>query len=260
MPARKKKLNGSAPPNSGAFDPLATRPKSVALVALGPSSQDFFAARSTKKDFLTVDEVWGVNSAGSAIHTDKNFVMDDLRHIEKAYPAWAGLLRTYQAPIITCRSYPDWPNTYEYPLLEVLENIKDDVFTNTVAYCLGYAILTKVKELYLFGCDFWYPNSQAIETGLQSVGYLLGIARERGVFYKIPQSSTLLDAHLVGKGPERVKEGAMQRPLYGYDYNPGDSAKWAQMGNATELEQTMGNRRPQGLPGKAVEEREAPQV
>jgi hypothetical protein len=253
MPAKKKKLNGKAPPP--AFDPLATRPKSVALVGLGPSSQDYFAARSSKKDFLCVDEVWGVNSAGNAIYTDKNFVMDDLRHVEKAYPAWAGALRSYSSPIITCRAYADWPNAYEYPLYEVLDTVKDDLFTNTVAYCIGYAIYTNVKELYLFGCDFWYPNSQAVETGLQSVGYLLGIARERGVYYKIPQSSTLLDAHIVGKGPKDEKRGLM-RPLYGYHYNPGDSAKWAQMGNATETEKIMADRRPQGLPGKAVEERE----
>lgn len=235
------KSNGKGNGKATTYNPLETRPKSVAVIGLGPSHSEYFNARCSKKDYLSVDEVWTINSAINALKADKAFCMDDLRHIERIYPAWSTILRRSTTPIITCYAYDDWPNAYAYPIEEVCDNLKDDLFTNTVAYIIGYAIYIKVKELYMFGCDFMYPDMKSVESGLQSVGYMLGIARERGVHYYIPNTSTLLDAHLVNEqtGIKDKESGKLRRPLYGYHYNPGEAARAAMRGNADILEKKI---------------------
>jgi hypothetical protein len=203
---------------------LDTRPQSVTIVALGPSNQDYIHAACGKKDFLRTDEVWLVNSSLNVINAEKCFIMDDLRKVAKRYPQWTSELQSTKVPIVTCRQYPEFPTSVAFPIEEVMKDIKDDYFTSTIAYMLGYAIYIKVDELYIFGADFWYPDSQAIESGLACLGYLLGIARERGVNFKIPGSSTLLDSHMV----KFDKDKKPKRPMYGYDYNPGEANKRVQ--------------------------------
>lgn len=224
-------------------NPLDTNPKSVAIVGLGPSISEFFSASAKKKDFLRVDEVWVVNSALDVLEADKAFIMDDLKDIKHRYPEWDARIRQTKTPVITCNKYDDYPNTWVYPLEEVCECIKDDFFTTTPSFMIGYAIYKQVRDLYLFGVDFWYPGGAAVESGLSSVSYLLGIARERGVNFKIPDGSTLLDAHMVKFGKKDDK-GRRRRPLYGYDYNPGDASRAVQSGNATPLEQAVADRKP----------------
>lgn len=220
--------------------PLDTRPSVVALVALGPSHRDFVSALIPKKPQVTFDEVWVVNSGTQVFKADKYWLMDDMRTMANRYPAWMKTLETMATPIVTCRAYPEYPSAVEYPLDAVVNCIKDDFFTSTVAYAIGYAILTGVKDLYIFGCDFSYPGSLANEPGAESVSYMLGIARERGVNFKLPMSSTLLDCHLVQHTPD----GRQQRPLYGYDYNPGDCKAKVQAGTATELEKMLALKSP----------------
>jgi hypothetical protein len=223
--------------------PLGTKPRSVAIVGLGPSSAVFFSAKSGKKDWLQVDEVWVVNSAAQTLICDKIFVMDDLKQVQSKYPEWATLLKTMDTPIITCRKYPEWKTSVAYPIEEVCECVKDDLFTNTVAYMVGYAIYKQVRELYLYGCDFHYPGSQAIEAGADNVAYLLGIAKERGMNYKIPQESTLLDAHLTAY-VKPTPEGHARRPLYGYDWNPGDSEQAMNTAEKNALHKAVAGKKP----------------
>jgi len=221
-------------------DPLETRPQTIAIVALGPSSYSYQQATCGKKGFITPDEVWVCNSGINAFRADKAFIMDDLVGLEPRFPDWCARLRTEETPIVTCRAYPQYPSSVAYPLEFVRDSIKDDIFTTSVAYMVGYAIAIQVKEMYLFGCDFWYPNAKAVEGGLANVSYLLGIAKERGINFKIPQASTLLDAHMV----QVDKEGNRTRPLYGYDYNPGESQRRIAAGEGTRLDQLVAERAP----------------
>ena len=73
--------------------PLETRPKTVAIVALGPSNLDYVSSISCKKDYLNVDETWVINSALETFCAQKAFIMDDLRGIERRFPEWAGKLK-----------------------------------------------------------------------------------------------------------------------------------------------------------------------
>lgn len=229
-----------------AQDPLATRPQSVAIVALGPSSKDFITARAHKNSALLVDEVWAVNSGAEVFACDKVWLMDDLRKMQQRYPGWAQRLRSLDKPIVTCRHYDEWPTSVEYPLNDVLHCIRDDYFTNTVAYAIAYAILTRVEDLYLFGCDFMYPGSKIVEPGAECCAYMLAIAKERGVHWRIPSNSTLLDSNLVRM------DGATQqarRPLYGYDYNPGDSKRRVERGVGSELDHLVARKAPHAIEG-----------
>ena len=218
-------------------------PQSVAIVAMGPSNQSFVADRSKKVDMLDIDEVWLVNSAVNTFQGDKVFIMDDLRRCAKRYPKWGPMLKETKMEIVTCRTYKEYPTSVKYPLEDVVKCVKDDFFSGTVAYMIGLAILYEVEHLYLYGCDFWYPNSLSREPGADCVSYLLGIAKERGVRFKIPQTSTLLNANMASE--KKIEgEDRIARALYGYDYNPGDSIKRVNNGKGTQLDHLAANMAP----------------
>lgn len=210
-----------------------TGAKSVAIIALGPSSRDFVSQMCSKKGFLGVDEIWGVNTANRCYRLDKVFIMDDLKVVERRYPDWSTELKREKIPIITCKQYDDYPTSVAYPLKQVIDAVEDDFFSTTVAYQIGLAILMKVKELYIYGADYYYPNAIAVESGLGCVGYLLGIAKGKGINFKVPNSSTLMDAHLAYQDTVDGEQ-VVRRKLYGYDYNPGDSFAKVQAGEGDE--------------------------
>ena len=222
---------------------LDTRPRSVALVALGPSYRSFVESKIHKKHSQHYDEVWVVNSGLECFKADKVWLMDDLRMMEHRYPAWAERIKRETTPIVTCRTYPEYASAVEYPLQDVIRCVQDDWFTNTVAYAIGYAILTKVEELFIFGADFMYPGSLTVEPGADCCAYLLGIATGRGVRWKLPQSTTLMDSHIT----QVVDGDKMQRPLYGYDYNPGDCRSKVERGVATEMEKILARKAPHSI-------------
>lgn len=193
---------------------LQTRPKSVALVALGPSFYDFcrdaFGSQGHKQSF---DEIWTVNRGAFAFRHDKAFVMDDLRWIEQHDADYAARLKRHDKPLVTCYEYSDYPNAIAYPLEDVVKALGDDLINNTVAYAVAYAMVTQVKMLTVYGADFYYPNTQAREEGGQAVAYLLGQASRFGMQFSLPQSTSLLCANHTKVD---ATTGRPFRPLYGY--------------------------------------------
>lgn len=210
------------------MSPLDSRPRSVALVGLGPSLREYLHDSFRKKNLYHVDEVWGVNTSHRALSVDRICMMDDLKgSISHNYPDWANELKTIQTPIITCKQYDDFPSSVAYPIEQVQDYYKSDFFSSTIAYMIAYAGFIRVETLYLYGIDFFYPNAQMVESGLGGVSYWLGRIEEKGVKYKIPSSSTLLDAHLV----QFEDDGRARRLRYGYDYNPQDAKRQVEMGS-----------------------------
>lgn len=193
---------------------LQTRPKSVALVALGPSFYDFcrdaFGRQGHKQSF---DEIWTVNRGAFAFRHDKVFLMDDLRWVEQHDADYAARIKRHDKPVITCYEYPDYPNAVAYPLEAVIKALGDDLINNTVAYAVAYAMVTQVKMLTLYGADFYYPDTQAREEGGQATAYLLGQAGRFGMQFSLPQSTSLLCANHTKVDAET---GRPFRPLYGY--------------------------------------------
>src|SRR5258705_13476074 len=103
-------------------DCLLTRPKHVALVALGPSMHEFTKAQmAQERDFPEFDEVWTLNAGITWLRADKIFDMHDLNKNDKLYPRYSRHMHTSQVPIITLKKYPEFPCSVAYPFKEVVE-------------------------------------------------------------------------------------------------------------------------------------------
>ena len=193
---------------------LETRPKHVALVALGPSYYDFIREAVGRKDHtIPFDEIWTVNRGFQAVRHDKVFVMDDLRWLEQRDYGYAEALKKHDKPLITCFAYDDYPMSVAYPIDMIIRRLEDDLLNNTVAYAIAYAMMTNVECLSIYGADFYYPDVQMREEGSQACAFLLGVARSFGMKFRLPQSTTLLGANTVKIDPN---SGKACRPLYGY--------------------------------------------
>lgn len=195
------------------LQPLMDRPEKVAIVALGQSCKTFLqeaiASGSRRQPW---DEVWTVNRGLRTFRHDKLFCMDDFRWLEQRDKGYAEYLQKHDRPIFTSTPYPEYPQAVPYPLQQVIECIGNECFAvNTVAYMLAYAIYIGVKEVSIYGADFFYPNGNKAEEGGQAVTFLLGVCNERKIFYRIPQTSTLLYSHKA-----RVVGGELRMPHYGY--------------------------------------------
>jgi hypothetical protein len=207
-------MNKEVNPDGYDMSSLLSQPKSVAIVALGPSAKSF-TREMMGNGYMNnpFDEIWTLNRGLKAFPHDKLFVMDDLKWLEKKQPAYAAFLKKHDKPIITSTAYIDYPMSVEYPFQEVLETIQDDVFAvNTVSYMLAYAIHLRVKEISIYGADFIYPNGNTAEKGGQAVAYLCGMMRSFELTHRIPGDSTLLYANTVKHDPQ----GNLIREPYGY--------------------------------------------
>jgi SAM-dependent methyltransferase len=191
------------------------RGKHVAIVALGPSSDqyvDITKRQGGRHKFC--DETWAINAMGDVIDCDLIFHMDDVRIQEiraAAAPAsniaaMVKWLKTSKVPVVTSRPHPDYPALVEFPLEDVLNHLGHDYFNNTAAYAVAFAIHIGVAELSLFGMDYTYANVHDAEKGRACVEFWIGQAHARGIRVHLPKSTSLLDANV----PRSAR-------LYGYD-------------------------------------------
>lgn len=209
-------------------DTLKTRPKSVAIVAMGSSRVAF------ENDILggkvTVDEVWACNAIAGMLdesHYDKIFAMDDMRRHE--YKGCMVHLKDKNTPLITSTAYDEAPNSVAYPLREILTTMGMPVFPDTTsAFALVYAIYIGAKEIKLYGTDFVVPGmpeeqqdslaSQDLEIairGKQTLNFWIGLAMGRGIKISLANDSGVLTT------PSNLRHGFGTETLYGYreDFN-----------------------------------------
>lgn len=190
-------------------------PKHVAIVAMGSSAASFLALAASQGGIHTIaDEVWTINATASVLHHDRAFVMDDVKHTitreaSEGFKVAQGILHwlpNHPGPVYTSTAYPEWPALVEFPIRDVLQSIGGHPYLNTsVAHAVAFAMHLGVQRLSLYGCDFTYPNLHASEAGRGCVEFLLGIATGRGMEISLPDTTTLMDAHV----PD-------DRRLYGY--------------------------------------------
>ncbi len=194
---------------------LVPIPDHVVILGLGPSLDQYtdLVKRIGNRKWLA-DEVWGINMLGDIFNCDYIFHMDDVRIQEiraKALPesniaAMLEWMKTSKTPIITSRVHAEYPALVEFPLEDVLNEVKYDYFNSTAAYAVAYAIFLGVKKISCFGMDYTYPNAHDAEKGRACVEFWLGMAAERGIKIVIPQKSSLMDAIYT-----------QQERFYGYD-------------------------------------------
>lgn len=202
-------------------------PQKVAIVAMGNSKDTYGGILSNQggNRHRLWDEVWAINAMGGVIHCDRIYHMDDIKVQEiraEARPESfvAGMLewmRETDVPIITCKAYPDYPTSEEYPLKDVLDNISVPYLNTTVAYALADAIRLGVRSIGLYGVDFSYPNLHKREKGRGCVEFLLGVAAQRGIEIELAHNTTLLDANEPSVHVHKQGDLVLPARLYGYD-------------------------------------------
>jgi len=189
--------------------------KHIALVGMGPSVDQYLdIVKRLGGRSAFCDETWVINALGNVLDCDLIFHMDDVRVQERraeAAPAsnianMVRWLKTSRVPVVTSRKHPDYPATVDFPLEDVLNNLKHDYFNSTAAYAVAFAIHIGATKISLFGMDFTYPNSHQAEKGRACVEFWLGVAQERGIKLSMPKTTTLMDA--MSERKDR---------LYGYD-------------------------------------------
>jgi len=171
--------------------------KSIAIVALGASWQDYNIAKSHGAEF---DEVWAINAVSSVIMHDRVFMMDpasrflDTDDAGKQTKGMRQVLKSHKGPIYTCELDDRCPGLVEYPINEVMKYGKSSYLNNTVAYAVAFAYWAKIGKLSLFGVDYSYKgNLHFAEQGRGCVEYWLSKLISEGVSVGIANSSSLLD-------------------------------------------------------------------
>lgn len=187
-------------------------PESVALVALGPSRQDYLEA-ITRHEFQGFDEVWTVNTGLRYVPADLVWVMDDLDFYADRFPQYGRDLERCTLPIITSKAYPArFPHGLAFPLQEVVDwcGHQAAIFhDNSIPYALAYAGWIGVRQLVLYGVDYSYPNLDRVEAGREVAAHWIGFLKGRGMQVAITESSSMLQTYRRVRDPEF-------RPFYGY--------------------------------------------
>ena len=157
----------------------------IAILANGKSVNNFINDPINQK----FDEVWGLNQQGAwkGLKLDKLFVMDDLKLRMPFYSSYdfVNWLKTYEQPIITSRSYPEWPTSQAYPIKEVCHYFgvpTGIAMYSTVDYMIALAVMQGAIELHLFGVDM-IDKSLSEEMRI-ATAHWIGVAHARGVLVK----------------------------------------------------------------------------
>jgi len=154
-------------------------------------------------------EIWTVNRAGLVFRSHKTFT----GHTPEVLPEESHeVYRKIGGMVVSLKAIPGVENNFEYPLAEVIEAFNENYIMNTVSYAIAFAMLCGVKRIELYGCDYNYRaemmgnvKQTPYEHGRANVEYWIGLARAKGIFIGVGQSSMLLDI------AERVRTG-----MYGF--------------------------------------------
>lgn len=161
---------------------LPHKPRSVALICMGPSVLDYLSSTLTQ-EYTTAfaDEVWALNMSANTFNHDVCFWMDDLASQNSFRAGLIDALRKRGKPVITCTRYPDLvPTSYDYPIEDVgrlaIPIFGKPYLNNGVAMAIAYAIHIGVRKMKIFGADFSYPNRDFAESGRACVESWITVA------------------------------------------------------------------------------------
>lgn len=209
--------------------PTGNTPKSVCILGLGPTSQDWHTAHVAYNPPLPqVDEVWTVNKGFRTVRASMAFIMDDLVDEARKSERYGREIASISEAIPVLTSTVDplvkerWPRVLKYPLKEVLEfwgkhiyacrtkgttETAEDVdplrfgldecsyFNNSIPYMLAYigACCPAVEVVYMFGCDYTFPGNQAREDDRANAEYwLAALQYGLGIAFRFPHRTTIL--------------------------------------------------------------------
>lgn len=170
-----------------------TVPKSIVLLGLGPSHQSYVGEVLANLGQPWAEEVWTINGGSACFNVDRCFSLADLRVDLHKWPHWGKYLARTKTPVYTSKAYPEFPSSITYPLDELRAYVGFDLcFVNTGPMALAMAMALGVKEIWLFGIDYTYPNIHVAEQGGQAFAFLLGMCKERGIQFHLPHTSSMM--------------------------------------------------------------------
>jgi hypothetical protein len=228
------------------------KPRTVAIVACGPTAWDWHQAQATyERQIPPVDVVWSLNKALRTVKCGLGFVMDDLVGECRRSPEYHHDLRQLTIPILT--STVDQPvrdllpkvDLWEYPLSAVLHYVgirilkargatrseiernpgrvhdvamqAGNYLHNSVPYMLAYALLQDMHGIQLWGADYTFPGTDAREDDRANAEYWIGLLRAFGVEIRTSGRSTLLNSrqpqHFYGFGARQPVIGPPDQDL-----------------------------------------------
>ena len=183
--------------------------KSVAIVALGNSFNEYILAKIRSEKF---DEVWAINGVGTVIYHDRVFMMDpasrflDTEDAGGQTESMKNMLQEHEGPIYTCELDDRCPGLVEYPIEEVVTQLNCYYLNNTVAYAIAFALWNEVSVLKMFGVDFSYKgNLHFAEAGRGCTEFWLSKCIANGMQVEVAHTSGLLDTDVPA-----------EQKLYGY--------------------------------------------
>lgn len=200
----------------------------MAIVAMGNSHTSYMHMHllDANRHLIEGHDVWGINTIGTVIRCDRVIHIDPLADYPDGFtipkgsmsgyhstpedvviPPDPGMARRYMemdTPIYTGMVDPRFPSSVRYPIEEVMDLLKFPYFNSCVAYAIALAILEKRPEIWMFGCDYAYPNQNAGEAGRACTEFWLGWAASKGIKVVAAGNCVLLD------------NWSDKRVLYGY--------------------------------------------
>lgn len=223
----KKKAAKNAEPKAWEH-PTGNQPKRVAIIGLGPTSQDWHAAHVQYTPPLDpVDEVWTVNKGFRTVKADMVFIMDDLVDEARKSPRYGDEIAACDIPVVT--STVDalvkerWPRALRYPLKEVMQfwgaqlihkrtgntEINADealnvglgdagYIFNSIPYMLAYAGFIGVNNISLWGVDYTFPGAPAREDDRANAEFWIAALQfGLGVAFQYPSRTTICNRNLL---------------------------------------------------------------
>lgn len=178
-------------------------------------------------------EVIGINSAIFPLRVSKCIWIDDHQKDQEA-TGFVEKFGKFKVPVITSRAYPEYENTWEFPLQHCFDHWNDTYLRNSIAFAVAWALMCfypkmhqyksivdkaryarnenrkAPKRIELFGADFNYKGSNCWEKGRGCVEWWLSRAKDYGVSITLPPSTLLLDMQTIAQG----------EVFYGYHEQP----------------------------------------
>ncbi|KKK79150.1 hypothetical protein LCGC14_2836400 [marine sediment metagenome] len=213
--------------------PTRVNPKSVTILAMGPTTMQYISQIGGQFERPT-KHVWAINNAGMWFHDiDLIIAMDDFKRDSKTHPKYVKALTNRGVPVLTCTAHEEYPSLQEYPTAEVMEYLRVNPdfaphpLDNSCNYALAYAMYLGMTEIHLYGFEFraamtkkayieaqkyamerygrvpewfgfymkeWLPRPG--EPGEESCHWLLGLCHGRGIKIRCSEDTTLLSASL----------------------------------------------------------------
>lgn len=200
------------------------RGKRIAIIGNGPSvvTQNSKGERSGIIDFSKYSQpLWVVNGAWHYHPTAAlGFQMDDVKGVamsQHPQPGWyAGLVKNAKIPIITTKTYQDYPATVAYPLADVIRYFGIAYFTDSLAYMTALAIMFGISEIDYFGADY----STAPPHERAGTEHWCGVARMLGVQINVSEPSSLLKP-MLGENYYMPGFYGYSRDTFPLDFNEG---------------------------------------